>query len=313
MLTTLNKTNFGSTFKMSTPPLNIQHHTQHPTPNIQHHIASNIKKLFLSIALLVSFTASAQDSTYTNSVGMEFVLIKPGNFVVGRFQPPYPKPSDHTNSSEEREYSAEEYKRAEMMAKRDSRPGFHVEIKKPFYIGKFEVTQEQWRKVMGNNPSVFQGQKISGDGERYPVENISWNDAQLFVKKLNEMDPGKTYRLPTEFEWEYAARAGAGDDISWEEIRLQAQLGTRTTNVVGQKKSNAWGLYDMLGNVWEWVQDFYNEKIFADTIQPKSGKQHVLKGASFVGDVKNATYMTHAAGPGNGWDVGLRIVMEEKK
>ena len=68
----------------------------------------------------------------------------------------------------------------------------------------------------------------------------------------------------------------------------------------------------MLGNVWEWVYDYYNEKQFADPVPPKTGKQHVLKGASFVGDVKNATYMTHAAGPGNRWDVGLRVVMEVK-
>ncbi|MEO5581820.1 MAG: SUMF1/EgtB/PvdO family nonheme iron enzyme, partial [Saprospiraceae bacterium] len=72
-------------------------------------------------------------------------------------------------------------------------------------------------------------------------------------------------------------------------------------------------LYDMLGNVWEWVQDYYNDKIFADPVPPSTGKQHVLKGASFFGDVKNATYMTHAAGPGNRYDVGLRLVIEIEK
>jgi formylglycine-generating enzyme required for sulfatase activity len=124
------------------------------------------------------------------------------------------------------------------------------------------------------------------------------------------MEKGRKYRLPSEFEWEFAARAGAVGDIPWSEIREVAQLGTTTTQSVGQKKPNAWGLYDMLGNVWEWVEDFYNEKIFADEQPRSSGETHVLKGASFVGDVKNATWFTHAGGPGNGWDVGFRVVLE---
>ncbi|MBD0283812.1 MAG: formylglycine-generating enzyme family protein [Flavisolibacter sp.] len=249
---------------------------------------------------------------------MEFIRIHSGSFVLGRFQPPYPKPPGDAGNAgaklgSERSYNPEQYKLAEKLAKQDERPGFTVTIKKPFYIGKFEVTQAQWKKVMGSNPSVFQGDKVSHDADYHPVENVTWEDVQQFINKLNRIEKGRTYRLPTEFEWEYAARAGATSDIPWSQIRQTAQLGTRTTNRVGQKRPNAWGLYDMLGNVWEWVQDYYNEKIFADSIPAKTGKVHVLKGASFVGDVKNATYMTHAAGPGNGWDVGFRIVMEEKE
>ena len=116
--------------------------------------------------------------------------------------------------------------------------------------------------------------------------------------------------MPGDAEWEYAARAGTADDIPWAQIRQTAQIDTRTTNKIGGKAPNAWGLYDMLGNVWEWVADFYNEKIFADPTPPGNGKTHVLKGASFVGDVKNATYMTHAGGPGNGWDIGFRVVLD---
>lgn len=261
----------------------------------------------LCLNVSIAGSLAAQPETYTSSIGMQFVFIKPGAFISGKFQTPYPKPGKGSS----KEYTEQEFKLAEELAKRDALPGFLVRIKKGFYIGKFEVTQAQWKEVMGSNPSVFQGDKVNGNTDQHPVENITWKNVQVFIKKLNEKEGGKVkYRLPTEFEWEYAARAGAEDDIPWAQIRLSAQLGTRTTNKVGGKQPNAWGLYDMLGNVWEWVQDYYNEKIFADPTPPKRGKAHVLKGASFVGDVKNATYMTHAAGPGNGWDVGFRLVME---
>lgn len=273
----------------------------------------------ICVCLLILFSASAlaQDSVYTNPLGMEFVLIRPGSFVLGKFQPTYPKPLKAPDvvsaPGPGKGYSAKEFALAEKLAKQDALPGFTVNIRSAFYIGKYEITQAQWEKVMGFNPAVFKGDKIDDDAGQHPVENVTWQDIQLFLKKLNEMHKGYVYRLPSEFEWEYAARAGREDDISWAEIRLSAQLNTRTTQRVGQKKANAWGLYDVLGNVWEWVDDYYNEKIFADPAPPSSGKEHVLKGASFVGDVKNATYMTHAAGPGNKWDCGFRVVMEVKK
>jgi hypothetical protein len=251
-------------------------------------------KSLLVVLLFVCVKGISQSS-------IEFVKINPGSFVYGKFDPPYPKPDTAKKS-----YSKKDYKCAEKLAKRDAMPGFEVAISSPFSIGKYEVTQKQWKEVMNNNPSVFKGDDL-------PVDNITWDDANAFVEKLNASDPAHHYRLPTEFEWEYAARAGATDDISWDDIREQAQLGTKTTNKVGEKKPNAWGLYDMLGNVWEWTADIYNEKIFADRKPTLVGTQHVLKGASFAGDVKNATYMTHAAGPANGWDVGLRVVIEEKK
>ncbi len=267
--------------------------------------------------LLSASLLHAQDSTFTNSIGMKFIRIHPGSFIMGRFQPPYPIPPSDTEKagtkSSEKGYSAEEYKLAEKLAKQDALPGFTVTINKPFFMAQFEVTQAQWKKVMGSNPSVFQGDKVSDHADDHPVDNVTWENIQQFLDKLNLMEKGRVYRLPTEFEWEYAARAGATGDIPWSQIRKAAQIGTRTTNTIGQKQPNVWGLYDMLGNVWEWVQDYYNEKIFADSIPAKTGKEHVLKGASFVGDVKNATYMTHAAGPGNGWDIGFRIVMEVKE
>ena len=269
------------------------------------------------------FSLSGQESTFTNTLGIEFILIKPGKMVVGKFQPTVNRggfggtlPTTATTSPSNRPARAKlpesDYQLAEKLAKEDALPGFEVTITKPFYIGKFEITQAQWKKVMGTNPSYFKEGKVVDNADQHPVESVTWKDAQAFIKKLNAFDKRKAYRLPTEFEWEYAARAGAQDDIPWSEIRAAAVIAAKTTSVVGTKKPNAWGLYDTLGNVWEWVQDFYNENIFADPEPPKTGNEHVLKGAPFYGDVKNATYMTHAAGPGSKYDVGFRIVLEIK-
>ncbi|MEO5603232.1 MAG: formylglycine-generating enzyme family protein [Cyclobacteriaceae bacterium] len=268
-----------------------------------------------------SHFATGQSNTFSNSIGMEFIRIEPGRMVVGKFQPPYPVPEDTMKDvkrlmmmymGEGRPYNKEEFELAKRMATADFSQGFEVIIDSPYFIGKFEVTQGQWKKVMGDNPSVFQGGKIV-DEDSHPVETVTWNDVQAFLTKLNRLEKDCKYRLPTEFEWEYAARAGAETDIPWPEIQRTAQLGAVTTQKIGQKQPNSWGIYDMLGNVWEWVQDYYNEKTFADPIPLKAGTEHVLKGASFVGDVKNATYFTHAAGPGNGWDVGFRVVMESRR
>ena len=139
----------------------------------------------------------------------------------------------------------------------DERPVRQVTMSKPFYMGKYEVTQGQWQAVMGNNPSLFQGDP------KGPVDQVSWDDAQVFISKLNAMEGGQRYRLPTEAEWEYAARAGSTTAYSFGND--PKQLGDyawyrgnseRRTHPVGQKRPNAWGLHDMLGNVWEWVQDW---------------------------------------------------------
>jgi formylglycine-generating enzyme len=260
----------------------------------------------------------AQERTLTTPIGMELVLISPGSMLVGRFAPecPRPKPGaaaeDAAGNSRVR-WTPDDYARCEELAKRDARPGFVVTISRPYYIGKYEVTQGEWTRVMGSNPSVFKSGRVRGDADRHPVDNVSWADAQNFVTRLNAMDTTAHYRLPTEFEWEYAARAGATSEPSWDEIRESAweqDVDLGTTHPVGGKKPNAWGLYDTLGNVWEWVADFYNEQLFAAPVPPTSGTTHVLKGGSFMSDVKNTTWSTHAGGPGSGFDVGFRIVRE---
>ena len=133
-----------------------------------------------------------------------------------------------------------------------------VKIDQAFYLGKYPVTQQQWEAVMGNNPSNFKGGSL-------PVETVSWDDAQIFIQKLNQLSGKKNYRLPTEEEWEYACRAGAtseyyfGDDVSrlGEYAWYDGNSGA-TTHPVGQKKPNEWGLYDMAGNVWEWTDSWYD-------------------------------------------------------
>ena len=133
-----------------------------------------------------------------------------------------------------------------------------VKMDQDFYLGKYPVTQQQWEAEMGNNPSNFKGGSL-------PVETVSWDDAQIFIQKLNQLSGKKLYRLPTEAEWEYACRAGTtseyyfGDDAS--QLGEYAWFGGnsgQTTHPVGQKKPNEWGLYDMAGNVWEWTDSWYD-------------------------------------------------------
>ena len=155
-----------------------------------------------------------------------------------------------------------------------------------FYIGKYEVTQGQWREVIGSNPSHF-----SSCGDNCPVEKVSWNDAQDFISRLNSRS-GKWYRLPTEAEWEYAARSGgksekyAGgadvDSLAWYSINSGSK-----THPVGQKQPNGLGLYDMSGNVWEWCADwhkYYSQSPRDNPEGPSSGSYRVLRGGGWFND-----------------------------
>ncbi|MDH4459834.1 MAG: formylglycine-generating enzyme family protein [Flectobacillus sp.] len=152
-----------------------------------------------------------------------------------------------------------------------------------FSIGKYEVTQAQWRAVMGANPSSFT------NCDNCPVETVSWDDTQLFINKLNTLT-GKTYRLPTEAEWEYAARGGklskgytySGsdtiDDVAW------YGNNSNRTQAVGLKRANELGIYDMSGNVWEWCSDWYgsyNSSSQTNPIGSSSGTYRILRGGSW--------------------------------
>jgi formylglycine-generating enzyme required for sulfatase activity len=160
-------------------------------------------------------------------------------------------------------------------------------------MGKTEVTQAQWRAVMGNSPSYF-----AECGDACPVEQVSWEDVQEFIAKLNAKS-GKQYRLPTEAEWEYSCRAGAqqefcgsdnADSVSWNNANSGKFFGT-TPHPVATKQANAFGLYDMSGNVWEWVADSYHDNYAgapADGSAWEGGSMHVLRGGSWGKDATNS-------------------------
>jgi formylglycine-generating enzyme required for sulfatase activity len=270
----------------------------------------------LAAALVACRPADREpDAALTNEIGMELVLIRPGTMVVGRFDPQCPDTSvtRTANVHPRARWTDEDHARCRELAARDARPGFTVTIARPFYIGRHEVTQAEWTRVMGENPSRFQGDRVEGDAGRHPVESVSWEEAQTFLARLDSLAGGGRYRLPTEMEWEYAARAGADGEPSWAAIRESgwiADVDQGTTHPVGGKRANAWGLHDTIGNVWEWVDDAYDGRFLPDSVPPVSGATHVLRGGSFTSDVKNATWFTHAGGPGNGWDVGFRVVRE---
>lgn len=200
------------------------------------------------------------DKTFINSIGMEFVPIPAGRFWMGA--------ADDDDD-----------------VWWDEVPRHEVIISRAFHLGKYPVTQAQWQAVMGENPSKFKGPDR-------PVENVSWKDAQEFIAKLNALEGHERYRLPTEAEWEYACRAGTttkyffGDDEALLE-RYAWYRGNADghTHSVGQKEPNPWGLYDMLGNVGEWVWDWYNAQTYSasppqDPWCPTAGKERVWRGGS---------------------------------
>ena len=163
-----------------------------------------------------------------------------------------------------------------------------VTLTKPFYMGKYEVTQEQWESVMGKNPSDTKGAKL-------PVTDVSWEDCQEFIKKLNKKTDGGC-RLPTESEWEYSCRAGTttvysfGDKMTPKDANIFESKIDKPVEV-GSYKPNAFGLYDMHGNVLEWCEDwyaYYQAEAVTDPKGPATGSVRVLRGGSFFSDVSKA-------------------------
>ena len=216
----------------------------------------------------------------TNSVGMKLVLIPKGRFLMG-------SPPDEVGLD-------------------DSERRHEVTISRDYYLGVHEVTQAQYKKVMGKNPSHFQGDQVAErhpqtnrvvkdvDSSNHPVESVSWDEAVEFCQRLSalpeEKKAGRVYRLPTEAEWEYACRAGSqtvygyGNNAeSLGEYAWHDGNSGNKTHSVGQKKPNAWGLHDMHGNAWEWCSDWFGADYYTqspkdDPKGPLSGSLRVYRG-----------------------------------
>jgi formylglycine-generating enzyme required for sulfatase activity len=204
----------------------------------------------------------------------------------------------------------------------DEKPADTVTLS-TYYIGETEVTQELWKAVMGDNPSYFK----SGSLKR-PVEQVSWEDCQTFIRKLNELT-GKKFRLPTEAEWEFAARGGtksAGykysgsndiNAVAWYDVNAYDKGKNSPgygTHVVKTKKPNELGIYDMSGNVWEWCSDWYGDYTSATQTNPQgapSGSARVNRGGSWYNLAGNcrSSYRGYSPPDYRNDDLGLRLVL----
>jgi formylglycine-generating enzyme required for sulfatase activity/tRNA A-37 threonylcarbamoyl transferase component Bud32 len=254
--------------------------------------------------------------TISNSIGMKLVLIPAGKFLMGS---PQSEPGRGSDEGPQRE----------------------VEITRPFYLGVFSITQAQWRAVMEYNPSFFcaegggKNQVRGMNTDDYPVENVSWEDVATFLEELSalpaEREEGRVYRLPSEAEWEYACRAGTttafhyGDSLSSTQANFDgthphggAARGPylERTCKVGSYKPNAFGLYDMHGNVWEWCADWYSRDCHArspasDPTGPAQGTDRVFRGGSWLHRGRHCRSADRDWGaPGLRGDyLGFRVVM----
>jgi sulfatase modifying factor 1 len=195
--------------------------------------------------------------TAGNMLGMAFVEVKAGSFMMG------------SNDGRDNE-----------------KPVRRVTITRDFWMGKFEVTQRQYQQLMGSNPSNWKGDDL-------PVEKVSWNDAMEFCRKLTALErqagrlpEGFEYTLPTEAQWEYACRAGTTGDYAGnlDSMAWYDKNSGNKTHPVGTKQANAWGLYDMHGNVWEWCSDWYGGYPSGSVTDPRgapSGSSRVFRGGSW--------------------------------
>ena len=233
--------------------------------------------------------SSTSTSGSLNIAGFDMVYVKGGTFTMGATA----------------EQGSDAY---------DNEKPVHSVTLSDYYIGKYEVTQAQWKAIMGSNPSEWKGDNL-------PVENVSWDDIQEFITKLNAQT-GKKFRLPTEAEWEYAARGGnqskgykysgsnSISDVAWYYDNSSSK-----THPVGQKSPNELGVYDMSGNVYEWCQDWYSSSAYSSSSQtnptgPSSGSYRVLRSGGWNSSARYCRVSNRAGSTpdSRGGNLGFRLV-----
>jgi polar amino acid transport system substrate-binding protein len=217
---------------------------------------------------------------FTNTIGMEFIGLPRGEFMMGSIDNHLPL---------------------------DEQPQHKQKINS-FYMLKYEVTQNTWKKVMKTNPSVFNSQRLKVYTGLHPVENISFKDAKRFVEKLNFLEGRSQYRLPTEAEWEYASEDTR--PIKLQDKAWYVDNANNHTQRVGKKKANKWGLYDMQGNVWEWCDSYYSKTY---TLGEKDKNLRILRGGSFVNLATNTRQQNRMANTETikRFNNGLRLVYDK--
>jgi formylglycine-generating enzyme required for sulfatase activity len=247
--------------------------------------------MLVLLCILCGWAASGQNAAFPKEVRidigrgikMEFVLIPAGSFLMG----------DEKGTDREK-------------------PVRKVTLNRPFYLGKYEVTREQFNAVMKTEAGKI-------DKPNHPVDFARWEICREFLSRLNQQNPGKVFRLPTEAEWEYAARAGTAsrywfgnDEKSLSDYAWFGELAGGAAHPVGQKKPNPWGLHDMYGNVWEWCQDFYGfyeGKDQMDPSGPTTGTQHVFRGGAWNSPPDRCRSASRDSFPAAAFVLGFRLAM----
>lgn len=258
-----------------------------------------MKRPLLTIAFL--FVGAVAFSQRKINVNIQMVYVKGGYFFRG---------------CDDRKFTATEYD--------NERPVHRVNVSS-FSIGKYEVTQGQWRAIMGIYPPSYNGVDYANkDCDDCPVVKVNYDEIQEFIKRLNEKYPGKNYRLPTELEWEYAARGGQySGGYKYSGSNKLSEVGwygrpKTAAHPIGQKEPNELSIYDLSGNVSEWCSDWYDGEYYKTTIDatdpkgPKEGDKKVVRGGSYYDDdvMCRTVYRNRFTPNTKRWDLGFRLAMD---